>query len=189
MAKTSPSDFKVTTLENSLLSQSAITSKRIPVPYTNLQLKPYPNTQLDLFCSDNLSFSIHGSQYVTNQSRGSQYATSITNCRRMLAAKFFSSSHNKDQEAPWLQNPTVYKHSNFFKIQMNQDKFCLQSQFAQTNFCSTLVQLVSPLMTFKIILIYVQGCEKRKLKHISTNWIEISFKKLNFINLDRYPIC
>ena len=55
-AKTPPSDFKVTTLENSLSSQQAVTSKGIPVPYTNLQLNPYPNTQLDLFCSDNLSF-------------------------------------------------------------------------------------------------------------------------------------
>ena len=67
MAKTPPSDFKVTTLENSLLSQQAVTSKGIPEPSTNLQLKPYPNTQLDLFCSDNLLFSMHGSQYVTNQ--------------------------------------------------------------------------------------------------------------------------
>ena len=55
-AKTPPGDFKVTTLENSLLSQQAITSKEIPVPYTNLQLNPYPNIQLDLFCSENLSF-------------------------------------------------------------------------------------------------------------------------------------
>ena len=47
-------DFKVTTLENPLLSQEANTSKGIPVPYTNLQLNSYPNTQLDLFCSDNL---------------------------------------------------------------------------------------------------------------------------------------
>ena len=46
--KTPPSEFKVTTLENSLLSKQAITSKGIPVPYTNLQLNPYPNTQLDL---------------------------------------------------------------------------------------------------------------------------------------------
>ena len=65
--KTPPGDFKVTTLENSLLSQQALTSKGIPVPYTNLQLNPYLNTQMDLFCSDNLSFSMHGSQYVTNQ--------------------------------------------------------------------------------------------------------------------------
>ena len=40
MAKTPPSDFKVTTPKNSLLSQQAVTSKEISVPYTNLQLKP-----------------------------------------------------------------------------------------------------------------------------------------------------
>ena len=54
-AKTPPGDFKVTISENPLLSKQAVTSKEIPVPYTNLQLNPYPNTQLDLFCSDNLS--------------------------------------------------------------------------------------------------------------------------------------
>ena len=66
MAKTLSSDFKVTILENLLLSQQAVTSKGIPVPYTNLQLNPYPNIQLDLFCSDNLFFSMNGSLYVTN---------------------------------------------------------------------------------------------------------------------------
>ena len=55
-AKTPPGDFKVTIPEISLLSQQAITSKGISVPYINLQLNPYPNTQLDLFCSDNFSF-------------------------------------------------------------------------------------------------------------------------------------
>ena len=55
-AKTAPGDFKITTLEHPLLSQQAVTSKGIPIPYTNLQLNSYPNTQLDLFCSDNLSF-------------------------------------------------------------------------------------------------------------------------------------
>ena len=55
-AKTPLGDFKVTTLENLLLSQQTITSKGILVPYINLQLNPYPNTQLDLFCSDNISF-------------------------------------------------------------------------------------------------------------------------------------
>ena len=54
-AKTPPGDFKVTTPENPLLSKQAITSKGIPVPYTNLQLNPYLNTQLDLLYSDNLS--------------------------------------------------------------------------------------------------------------------------------------
>ena len=35
-AKTLPDDFKVTTPENSLLSQQAVTSKGIPVVYINL---------------------------------------------------------------------------------------------------------------------------------------------------------
>ena len=59
--KTPLGDFKVTTPENPLLSKQEVTSKGIPVTYTNLQLKPYPNIQLDLFCSNNLSFSMHGS--------------------------------------------------------------------------------------------------------------------------------
>ena len=67
IAKTPLGDFKVTTLENSLLSKQAITSKGIPVPYTNLQLNPYPNTQLDLFCSDNLFFQCTApSTWLTN---------------------------------------------------------------------------------------------------------------------------
>ena len=78
-AKTPPGDFQVTTLEIPLLSQQAVTSKGIPVLYTNLQLNPYPNTQLDLFCSDNFSFQCTTSRYMTHQLRGSQYATSITN--------------------------------------------------------------------------------------------------------------
>ena len=74
-AKTPHVDFKVTTLENSLLSQQAVISKGISVTYTNLPLNLYPNTQLDLFCSNILSFSMHVSQYMTNQLRRSQYAT------------------------------------------------------------------------------------------------------------------
>ena len=75
-AKTLLGDFKVTTPKNLLISQQAVTSKRIPVPYTNLQLNFYPNTQLNFFCSDNLSFSMHGSQYVINQSmHESKYIT------------------------------------------------------------------------------------------------------------------
>ena len=79
MAKTPPGDFQVTTPEIPLLSQQAVTSKGILVPYTNLQLNPYPNTQLDLFCSDNFPFRCTAPKYVTNQLRGSQYAISITN--------------------------------------------------------------------------------------------------------------
>ena len=66
MEKISLGDFKVTTPENPLLSQRMVTSKGIPVLYTNVKLNYYPNIQLDLLCSDNLSFLMHGSQYVTN---------------------------------------------------------------------------------------------------------------------------
>ena len=65
-AKISPGDFKVTTPENPLLSQRVVTSKGIPVLYTNVKLNHYPNIQLDLLCSDNLSFLMYGSQYVNN---------------------------------------------------------------------------------------------------------------------------
>ena len=90
MTKTPSGDFQVTILKTPLLSQQAVISKRIIVPYTNLQLNPYPNTQLDLFCSNNSSFWCTTPKYVTNQLRGSQYAISITNLRRLLVAKFFS---------------------------------------------------------------------------------------------------
>ena len=36
-AKTPPGNFQITTLEIPLLSQQAVISKGIPVPYTNLQ--------------------------------------------------------------------------------------------------------------------------------------------------------
>ena len=55
-AKISPGDFQVTTPEIPLLLKQAVTSKGIPVPYTNLLLNPYPNNQLDLFYSDNFPF-------------------------------------------------------------------------------------------------------------------------------------
>ena len=79
MAKTSPGDFQVTTPKIPLLSEQVVTSKGIPVPYTNLQLNPYLNTQLDLFYSDSSSFWCTAPKYMTNQLHGSQYATSITN--------------------------------------------------------------------------------------------------------------
>ena len=100
-AKTPLGDFKVTTPENSLLSQQAITSKGIPIPYTNLQLNPYPNTQLDLFCSDNFSFSMHSSQYVTNQSMcESQYKAYSPTLERCWLQSCSVHQHDEDHETP-----------------------------------------------------------------------------------------
>ena len=141
MTKTPPSDFKVTTPENPLLSKQAVTSKGILVPYTNLQLNPYPNTQLDLFCSDNLSFLMHGSQYVTNQLCGSQYTTLITNQRRLLAAKFFCSSLDEYHEVAWSQNPMVYKTQQLLEEneELGQTRFSVTLFFTLMQF--SLVQL------------------------------------------------
>ena len=55
IAKTPPDNFQVTTPKTPLLSQQAVTSKGIQVPYQPT-VEPYPNTQLDLFCSDSSPF-------------------------------------------------------------------------------------------------------------------------------------
>ena len=138
---TPPGDFKVTTLEIPLLSQLAVTSKEISVPYINLLLNPYPNIQLDLFCSDNFFFWCTApSTWLTNCANPSMRLQSPTREGCWLQS---SSIHpnDEDQEDVWLQNPTVYKHSNFFTRKMNWGKFCLRSQFAWTNFTQHLCNL------------------------------------------------
>ena len=116
MTKTSLGDFKVITPENSLLSQQAITSKGIPVPYTNLQLKFYPNTQLDLFSSDNLSFQCAApNTWLTNSMSGSQYSPTWERCWLQS-----SSVHHTMKITKLLSyKPMGYKHSSFFKKNMN----------------------------------------------------------------------
>ena len=71
----------------------------------------------------------------------------------MLAAKFFSSSHDEDQEGHWLYNSTIQTQ------QLLQEKdelghmslviVCLQQQVQQP-----LHLLASSVMTFKIVFIY-----------------------------------
>ena len=113
-------DFKVTTLENPLLSKQTVISKGILVSSTNLQLNPYPNTQLDLFCNENLSFLMHSSQYMTNQSmHESKYVTNHQLKKDVGCKSFSVHQHDEDHETPWLQTPTMYKHSSFFKRKMN----------------------------------------------------------------------
>ena len=119
MAKTPSGDFKVTTPEIPLLSQQVVTSKEIPIPYTNLQLNPYPNTQLDLFCSDNFSFwCTVSSTWLTNCADSSTRLQSPTREGCWLQS---SSVHpnDKDQGDAWSQNPIVHKYSNFLTRKMN----------------------------------------------------------------------
>ena len=152
-AKTPLGDFKVTTLENPLLSQQAVTSKGITIPYTNLQLNPYPNTQLDLFCSDNLSFQcIAPSMWLTNWCMDpSTWLT--TNLKRMLAAKFFSSS---TRWRSW--NSLVTKPYDIQMQQLLEEKYELgqivsDHNILVKNLCTH--SLTSVVMALKIILIYV----------------------------------
>ena len=155
-AKTPPGDFKVTIPEISLLSQQAITSKGISVPYINLQLNPYPNTQLDLFCSDNFAFWCTTPEYVTSQLRGSQYATLITNWESCWLQSSSVHSHDKDQEDAWSQNFTVQIHSNFFKrMRWIRVKTSSPVTICLSRVCSMHVQLVYSLTALKTIILYV----------------------------------
>ena len=104
IVKTSPGDFKVTTPEIPLLSQQAVTSKGIPVPYTNLQLNPYPNTQLDLFCSDNFSFQCTApNTWLTNCADSNTRLQSPTREGCWLQSSSVN-PNDEDQEDAWSQN-------------------------------------------------------------------------------------
>ena len=114
-AKTPPDDFQVTTPKIPLLSQQVVTSKGIPVSYTNLQLNPYPNTQLDLFCSDNFPFDARlPSTWLTNCADPSTRLQSPTREGCWLQSSLVH-PHDEDQEDAWSQNPMVHIHSNFFR--------------------------------------------------------------------------
>ena len=115
MAKTSLGDFQVTTPEIPLLSQQAVTSKGITVPYTNLQLNSYPNTQLDLFCSNNFPFYTQLlSIWLTNCVDPNTWLQSPTKENCWLLSSLVH-PHDKDQKDAWSQNPIVHIHINFFR--------------------------------------------------------------------------
>ena len=153
--KTPLGEFKVIILENLLLSQQAVTSEGISIPYTNLQLNSYPNTQLDLICSDNLSFQCTiPSTWLTNWCTDpSTWLT--TNLRRMLAAKFFSSS------IWWRSRNSLV--TKLYGVQMQQlleekdelGQIISGHNMLVKNLCIKLHSLASAVIALKIILIYV----------------------------------
>ena len=154
-ANTPLGDFKVTTPEIPLLSQQAVTSKGISVPYTNLQLNPYPNTQLDLFYSDNFSFWCTAlSTWLTNCADPKTRLQSPIREGCWLQSSLIH-LNDEDQEDAWSQNPTVYKHSYFFTRTMNEGKTVSPVTICLNKLCSTLVQLVNSLTALKIILLSV----------------------------------
>ena len=112
-------EFKVTTPKIPLLSQQVVTSKGILIPYTNLQLNPYPNTQLNLFCSDNFSFWCTApGMWLTNCADPNTWLQLSTGEGCWLQSSLIHLD-DEDWEDAWSQNPTLYKHSNFFTRKMN----------------------------------------------------------------------
>ena len=110
-AKIPPGDFKTTTPKIPLLSQQVVTSKGIPVLYTNLQLNPYLNTQLDLFCSDNFFFWCTApSTWLTNCTDPSTRLQSPTREDCWLQS---SSIHPQWRSRSTLYQPTVEPLSQY----------------------------------------------------------------------------
>ena len=153
-AKTPSGNFKVTTSKIPLLSQQVVTSKGIPVPYINLQLNPYPNTQLDLFCSDNFSFwCITPSTWLTNCADPNTQLQSPTRKGCWLQS---SSVHPRWRSRRCLvikpygaqTQQLLHKNDELGQI-LSSVTICLNK------LCLTVVQLVSTLTAFKIILLYV----------------------------------
>ena len=154
-AKTLLGDFKVTTPENPLLSQQAITSKGISIPYTNLQLNPHPNTQLDLFCSDNLSFQCTApNTWLTNWCTDlSTWLT--TNLRRMLTAKFFNSSIQWRSGNSIVTKPYDVQTQQFLEEKDELGQIVSNHNMLVKNLCIKLHSLASAVTALKIILIYI----------------------------------
>ena len=90
--------------------------------------------------------------------------------------------HDEDKETHWLQNPW---HAD--EVASSRERWimtnCLRSQF---EWIITLNQVTSPLMALKIILIYVQGCEKRNPTQITWICVKNRLGSLNFVILDIY---
>ena len=140
-AKTPLGDFQVTTPETPLLSQQAVTSKRILVPYTDLQLNPYPNTQLDLFCSDNFSFWCTAlSTWPTNCANPSTRLQSPTRQGCWLKVIQFIPTMKIHEmlghKTLWCTNTTTSSQERWTRA-----KLCLCSQFTWTNFAQHLCNL------------------------------------------------
>ena len=163
-----PGNFKVTTSEIPQLSQQAVTSKGILVPYTNLQLNPYPNTQLDLFCNGNFSF------WCTAPN------TWLTNCVDP-STRFQSPT----REGCWLQSFSVHPWLRSRRCLVTKPYDAQTQQLLHKNdelgqilsliiiclnkLCSTLMQLVNTLTALKIILLYVSFYMSRVVRKESPN--------------------
>ena len=116
---------------------------RNPKYLINLQLNAYPNTQSDLFYSDIFPFWCTTPKYVTNGCADPSTRLQNTNLKRLLVAKFFSSSTRWRSGRCLVTKPydTKYTATSPRKRDELGQKLCLRSQFAWTEFAQCLCNL------------------------------------------------
>ena len=191
MAKASSGDFKVTTLDNSLLSPLLriyyYHNKRLQVKEFQYLIPTY-NWILTLILNWTCSVVTISpfqctalSIWLTNSMRGSQYA-----------------AYSPTWERCWLQSSSIHYTMKITKLIGHKTLRCTNtvassrerwtkayvsdSEYA----CKKLLHCVASAVTaLKTILIYVWGCEKRKPKRILMDWMKNNSEKLRFINLNR----
>ena len=102
----------------------------------------------------------------------------ITNLRKMLAAKFFFSSHNEDHKVAWSQNPKMYKTQQLLQ-ELGQTRFPVTLFFTLVELCScaTCVTFYSPVTYFTIYIyiwvhVWMYMCCKTHV--LCTYWFVIS---------------
>ena len=140
--KTLPGDFKVTTPENPLLSKQAVTSKGIPVPYTNLQLNPYPipNWTCSVVIIPPFNARLP-STWLTNCADPSTWLQSPT--KKVVGCKILQFIHMMKIKK-MLSNKTVWcTYTTTFSRERDElgQELRLRSQFAWTEFVQYLCNL------------------------------------------------
>ena len=110
------------------------------LPTYSWTLTPIPNRTCSVVTVS--LFWCTAPKFVTNQLRGSQYATSITNLKRLLAAKFFSSSTRRRSGRCLVTKPYGVNTQQLLqeRDELGQE-LCLRSQFAWIEFAQCLCNL------------------------------------------------
>ena len=109
----------------------------------------YPNTQLDLFYSDSSLFWCTAPKYVTNGCVDPSTQLQNTNLKRLLAAKFFSSSIWWRSGRCLVTKPCKYTATSSRERDELGQEPCLRSQFAWTEFAQCLCNLCTILRLLK----------------------------------------
>ena len=155
-AKTPLGDFQVTTPETPLLSQQAVTSKRISsiLPIYSWTLTPIPNWTCFVVTVP-LSDARLPSTWLT-VARIPVRNFNNTNWEDCRLQNSLVHPHDENQEDVWSQNPTAQIHSNFFKRKRwTRSRTLSPVTICLNKVCSMLVQLVYHFTALKTILLYV----------------------------------